>query len=180
MTTQKRQPCFFLAGAFIDDIDETADFIQSGRWESGWQKGHEQFPGVQKKMKKMLIGDRIAIKKKLGQGSNQIMIRAIGIIKSINVDKSIVYVDWVVTGMKRKVDSSNAFATLHGPYLNTGKHADWINQIFCLWCNDIEKRWIISAFILHKKTPPQSAGSISGNDNEIQWKENHISIFFPY
>ena len=131
MAKRNRQPQYFLGGAYWDDEDQYPDFIESGRWESGWKPSEDKFMPIMKKMRK---GDRIAIKKMLGQGSSQIQIRAIGMIKFIDTHRGIVYVNWIRTGMKRKVHSSNAFSTLHGPYVNIGKHADWINQIFCLWC----------------------------------------------
>jgi hypothetical protein len=129
MVNRKRQPQYFLGGANWDGIDQCADFIESGRWETG---SDEYTKVCLPRLKKMKKGDRLAIKKMLGQGSSFIQIRAIGIIKSVDIVRGIVYVDWVRKDMKRNVDSSNAFAVLHGPYLNTGKHADWINQIFCL------------------------------------------------
>ena len=136
MAVRKRKPQYFLGGANWDGDDQYSDFIESGRWETGSdKKTRDCLP----RLEQMRKGDRIAIKKMLGQGSPQIQIRAIGIIKSIDTHRGIVYVDWIRKGMKRKVDSSNAFSTLHGPYLNTGKHADWINQIFCLWCRISKK-----------------------------------------
>ena len=129
MAVRKRKPQYFLGGAYWNNEDQYPDFIESGRWETGSdKKTRDCLPCLEQ----MQNGDRIAIKKMLGQGSSQIQIRAIGIIKLVDTDRGIVYVDWIRKGMKRKVDSSNAFSTLHGPYLNTGKHADWINQIFCL------------------------------------------------
>ena len=136
MAVRKRKPRYFLGGANWDGDDQYPDFIESGRWETGSdRKTRDCLP----RLEQMRKGDKIAIKKMLGQGSSQIQIRAIGRIKSIDIDRGIVYVDWICKGMKRKVDSSNAFSTLHGPYLNTGKHADWINQIFCLWCKILKK-----------------------------------------
>lgn len=150
MANRKRQPQYFLGGANWDDEDQYSDFIESGRWETG---SDEYTETCLPRLKKMRKGDRIAIKKMLGQGSSLIQIRAIGIIKSVDTKRGIVYVDWIRKGMKRNVDSSNAFAVLHGPYLNTGKHADWINQIFCLWCNKIFKALIFSAFLYYRKKP---------------------------
>ncbi len=136
MAVRKRKPQYFLGGAYWNNEDQYPDFIESGRWETGSDKKTRDCLPCLEQMRK---GDRIAIKKMLGQGSSQIQIRAIGIIKLVDTHRGIVYVDWIRKGMKRKVDSSNAFSTLHGPYLNTGKHADWINQIFCLWCRISKK-----------------------------------------
>ena len=122
---------YFLGGAFWSEDDVYPDFIATGRWETG---SDEYTKKCLQKLEVMRPGDRFAIKKKLGKGSNKIQIRAIGIIKSIDLVRGIVYINWVRTGMKRKVDCKNVFATLHGPYSNkpSDKNADWINQIFCL------------------------------------------------
>lgn len=136
MAVRKGKPQYFLGGAYWDGEDQYPDFIESGRWETGSDKKTRDCLSLLEQMRK---GDRIAIKKMLGQGSSQIQIRAIGIIKLVDTHRGIVYVDWIRKGMKRKVYSSNALSTLHGPYLNTGKHADWINQIFCLWCRILKK-----------------------------------------
>lgn len=133
MTTNNTQFQYYLAGAFWGRDDQYNDFITSGRWESGYKSGDDEFPKVESVLKQMRKGDRIAIKKKLGQGKSQIMIRAIGIIKSIDLERAIVYVDWIVTGMKRKVACKNVLATLHGPYYRTSQnHAEWIQEIFSL------------------------------------------------
>jgi hypothetical protein len=127
--TTKRQPQYFLGGAKWGEYDKYDDFINGGFWEAGGKKWKDQ---CQSTVDKMQPGDRIAIKKKLGQGSPDIMIRALGIITFIDYQRGIVFVDWSVKNLKRKVPCKGVFSTLHGPYLKTGKDADWVNQSFCL------------------------------------------------
>ncbi len=75
----------------------------------------------------MVPGDRIAIKKMLGQGSPDIEIRAIEIIKDIDNEDKCVYVDWLLRDMNRKVSSKGAYKLVHGPCTSD---AQWLKEVF--------------------------------------------------
>ena len=65
----------------------------------------------------MRPGDRIAIKRMLGQGSPNIAIRALGVIKEIDdehQENKRVYVDWFVKDLEREVPGNGCFAAIHG------------------------------------------------------------------
>jgi hypothetical protein len=134
MKKPKRLPApnYFLVGATWDGESMYDSFIQKGVWKSSWGSEDDQYRPIMEQAKK---GDRIAIKKGLGQGSAEIQIRAIGIIKAIDLDEEYCtfYVEWVRVGMKRIVDSKGAYKTIHGPYSRTcEQYGSWINQVFCL------------------------------------------------
>lgn len=120
---------YFLGGATWDGKDQYKNFIEKGIWRSGWGSRKDQFRPILEKIKK---GDRIAIKKAMGpKESNNILIRSIGIVKSIDLEEEYctLYVDWILTNLKnRKVFSHGCYKTIHGPY----SESDWTNKIFCL------------------------------------------------
>ena len=133
---KKRKPAikYFLAGANWDGTDMLKTFITKGVWQSGWDPIDNEFIDI---LKKISVGDRIAIKKRLGPNEpTQIAIRAIGIVTYIDLENEkyhTIYVNWIRTGMFRKVDSRGAYATIHGPYSRTStKYGSWVNEVFCL------------------------------------------------
>ena len=82
------------------------------------------------------IGDRIAIKKGLGVDNDRIVIKAIGVIREIDIDEDFctIYVDWLREDMNRKVASKGCYRMIHGPFSNNPNNskAEWVNQIFCI------------------------------------------------
>jgi len=134
-TIKRKQPSkYFLGGAIWDGKnDHYKEFIKKGIWRSGWGSDRELYMST---LEQIRPGDRIAIKKGLGQGNPRIQIRAIGIVKAVDLDEEFctVYVDWLRTGMSRKVDSKGCYKTIHGPYSNNPNkdNAEWINKVFCI------------------------------------------------
>jgi hypothetical protein len=102
-------------------------FIRRNYWQLGYDD--EDQPLFAQKRDQMNVGDRIAIKKMLGQGAGEIQIRAIGIIKEIDPDDSTVYTNWLLTDLNRKVDAKGCFKTIHGPYQ---AQDPWVQQIFMI------------------------------------------------
>ncbi len=84
-------------------------------------------PKDDRKIAQMKAGDRLAVKHMNGKGQSDITIVAIGIVNGI--EERVVYVDWVLKDLNRKVPSRGCFGTLHGPY--TYKNAG-VRQVFCL------------------------------------------------
>ena len=76
--------------------DQSDKFIRRGYWFLGWSDKDQ--PAQANRRDQMKRGDRIAIKKMLGQGSSEIAIRALGVIKEIDQDDKRIYVDWLVKG----------------------------------------------------------------------------------
>jgi len=105
--------------------DQSEKFIRRGYWFLGWSDDEQ--PAQAKLRDQMRPGDRIAIKRMLGQGSPNIAVRALGVIKEIDEDDKRVYVDWFVKGLEREVPSKGAYKSIHGPY-----SADdaWVKEVF--------------------------------------------------
>jgi hypothetical protein len=133
--TKKAQPDYFIGGATWKGENVYSEFIEKGIWRSGWGSKQDHYRPILEQIKK---GNRIAIKKGMGPNDPRIQIRAIGIVKSVDLDEEYctVYVDWIRIGMRRMVDSHGCYKTVHGPYQNSQPSkveiSDWINKIFCL------------------------------------------------
>lgn len=95
-----------------DDVSE--EFIRRGYWYLGW--GDNDQPEQAALRDQIQPGDRIAIKRMLGQGSKDIEIRALGTVKEIDSYDKRVYIHWAVSGLQRKVPSKGLFASIHGPF----------------------------------------------------------------
>jgi hypothetical protein len=108
-----------------DDLFDT--FMDRGYWEIGYSD--KQKPDYAAVRAQMQEGDRIAIKTMLGQGSSNIRIRAIGIIKEVDDDEGRVYVDWLLKTVNREVPSKGCYGTIHGPY-RVKDDLDWLGQVF--------------------------------------------------
>ena len=91
----------------------------------GWDDAEQ--PKYAKRRNQIKKGDRIAIKTMNGKAQKTITIHALGIVKGNDDGK--IYIDWVVTEMKRKVDAKGCFGTIHGPYESND---EWVKEVFCL------------------------------------------------
>lgn len=119
---------YWLVGAMWGSGKDQYDiFIRRDYWQLGYDD--EDQPIFAHKRDLMKTGDRIAIKKMLGQGAEEIQIRAIGIIKEIDPDDKTVYINWLLTGLNRKVEAKGCFKTIHGPYQALDP---WIQKIFII------------------------------------------------
>ena len=125
-----------LGGHALGDMYET--FVKRGYWDYGYPDPyahgfpeHAQYdkehPDDATRKNQIRKGDRIAIKAMLGHGAKEIRIRAIGIVKDNDQLEGRVHVDWLLTGLERKVPAGGLFATIHGPY---AADDSWIGEIF--------------------------------------------------
>lgn len=106
---------YWVVGAMWGGHDDQSDvFIRRGYWFLGWNETEQ--PAQARLRDQIRPGDRIAIKRMLGQGSPSIEVRAIGVVKEIDPQDKRVYVDWVVSGMQRQIPARGAFASIHGPF----------------------------------------------------------------
>jgi hypothetical protein len=79
---------------------------------------------------KIQEGDRIAVKKMLGQGATEIEIRALGIVKAVDTEEWRAYVAWITDEtFSRKVPIKGCTASVHGPFQNTDA---WVREVFCI------------------------------------------------
>jgi hypothetical protein len=135
---------YFVVGASSNDdqnLDLSEKFISRGYWEMD-DRLKPSRPGIKgaldeksiDRYSKIQVGDRIAIKRMNGMGSDKVVIMAIGIVTALDEDLYRIYVNWVKDNMQKKVDSRGCFARIHGPYkINESTEArDWLNEIFRL------------------------------------------------
>lgn len=131
MIMDEKTQNYWLVGALWAGTDEKYhDFIASGYWESGYEKGEQ--PVQDDRFDQIRVGDRIAIKRSLGGTDSNIVIRAIGVVTELDSYARRVYVKWLVRGLNRKVPSRGAYAAIHGPYKNVDDAAAWVNSVFCI------------------------------------------------
>ena len=105
----------------------TEVFLRRGYWQLGYSDGAS--PDQESRRDTIVEGDRIAIKRMLGQGSSDILIRSLGIVKEIDTGDGTIYVDWLVNDLDRKVVSKGCYKSIHGPF---SADDDWIRMVFCL------------------------------------------------
>lgn len=94
--------------------DQLPVFLRRGYWFLGWKTATQ--PAQEGLRDQIQVGDRIAVKKMLGQGSTEIEIRALGIVTEVDPEDKRVYVRWVSTGLERQVESRGCFQSIHGPF----------------------------------------------------------------
>jgi hypothetical protein len=117
-------PNYWVVGATIGGVDQHEVFVRRGYWLMVNEKPEETARRVQ-----IAPGDRIAIKRMLGQGSASIEVRAIGIVTESDHADARVYVNWVASGLQRQVPARGCFATIHGPF---PADDDWVRLAFQL------------------------------------------------
>ena len=130
---------YWVVGAMWGGSDDVLDtFLKRGYWycwdpEDGYDSNSNAGNSVKSQRERFLkikTGDRIAVKKMLGQGAIEIEIRALGIVKDIDHEEWRAYVTWVTNEkFSRKVPIKGCTASVHGPFKNTDS---WVKDIFCL------------------------------------------------
>ena len=128
MRKNAKKTQYWVGGASWDDEAMFETFILRGYWESGYLKG--AVTKYDKRISQVKSGDRIAIKSMLGPGHPNIRIKAIGIIKDVEMDgDQRVYVDWILTNLNRIVPSKGCYGTIHGPFF-LKNNSEWIGKVF--------------------------------------------------
>jgi hypothetical protein len=107
--------------------DQAPKFIRRGYWVLGWRD--DDAPDQAQRRDEIQPGDRIAIKRMMGQGSTQIRVTALGVVTEVDPDDKRVYVNWLADDLDRVVDSRGCFKSIHGPF-----DADdpWTKEVFRL------------------------------------------------
>jgi hypothetical protein len=119
---------YWLLGATYEGKDDMYEmFIKRGCWQMFYDD--KEKPDYASLRAKIREGDRVAIKAMLGQGSPKISIRALGIVKANDGDEGRLYVNWLRTGMNRKVPSRGCYKTIHGPY-TVDDCREWLGDVF--------------------------------------------------
>src|ERR1022692_1126553 len=105
--------------AKIDHLDE---FTKKGIWYFGYDPKDPGHKGSLHLRSQMRVGDRIALKRMLGQGSRKIAIRAIGTIKQVEGLRPIYRtccplvkvhweLEWLDKDCERRVDCKTCFGS---------------------------------------------------------------------
>jgi len=102
-------------------------FIRRGCWVLGWSDADA--PDQAQQRDQIRAGDRIAIKRMMGQGSNQIRITALGVVTEVDEDYKRVYVNWIARDLDRAVESRGCFKSIHGPF---DAEDPWTKEVFRL------------------------------------------------
>lgn len=121
-------PNYWLVGAMYGGSnDQVPKFILRGYWVLGWKDADQ--PDQAERRDQIQIGDRIAIKRMMGQGSSDIRILALGVVTDVDEDDKRIYVNWVANDLDRVVESRGCFKSIHGPF-----DADdgWTREVFRL------------------------------------------------
>lgn len=119
---------YWLVGANWDGDDKAEVFYRRGYWELGWSDRRQ--PKMAFQRDSMQPSDRIALKSMCGYGSQNIIIKALGIVKEVGEDKR-VYVKWIMTNLERKIPSRGCYKAIHGPYF-VNNDEKWLGKIFLL------------------------------------------------
>jgi hypothetical protein len=122
-------PKYWVVGAMWErgKKDQLDAFVRRGYWRLGWSDQDE--PAQAALRDQITPGDRIAVKRMLGQGATEIEIRALGVVREIDPEDKRVYVDWAVTDLQRRVESKGCFKSIHGPFVPAD---DWTREVFQL------------------------------------------------
>ena len=101
---------YWVVGATVSGQDMSNDFITKGFWFGDQED-------VQHVINQVVAGDRIAIKSMLGHGSNQVLIKAIGLVTDARgfaaTPFKFLYVNWLdVRSEQRKVPFHNFSNTI--------------------------------------------------------------------
>ncbi len=125
-------PNYWLVGAMWGGGDDQAPkFIRRGYWQLGWKD--EDKPHMTRRRNEIEPGDRIAIKRMMGQGSSTIRITALGIVTEVDPEDGRVYIRWVSDNLDRVVDGHGCFGTIHGPFPSDDRSDDsWTKEVFQL------------------------------------------------
>lgn len=121
-------PNYWVVGAMWGGHDDQAEsFVRRGYWSLGWSDQDQ--PAQAGLRDKIQPGDRIAIKRMLGQGSSNIEVRALGVVKEVDPLDKRVYIHWATTGLAREVPSKGCFKSIHGPF---AADDEWTRMVFQL------------------------------------------------
>ncbi|KAF0654178.1 putative phage associated protein [Cyanobium sp. Copco_Reservoir_LC18] len=124
------QEHYWVVGAmFGGREDMLEEFVRRGYWYCWDPKLNREIPeNVAELFPKIKAGDRLVVKKMLGQGSSSIQVLALGIVTDTDLEEWRVYVKWLLTDLSREVPIKNFMGSLHGPV----EASSWRDSAFCI------------------------------------------------
>lgn len=120
---------YWLVGASWSGMNMYDDFIDNGYWQLGETGRNNRTYRL--RYNQISIGDSIALKSNDGPGTGSLTVKAIGIVTNVTTDTYRLAVNWVRTGLDRKVALGGALKAIEGPYTLTEKE-EWLEDIFRL------------------------------------------------
>ncbi|MFA9489290.1 MULTISPECIES: glycyl-tRNA synthetase subunit alpha [unclassified Mannheimia] len=152
---------YWLVGAKWGGSEEALDiFLKRGYWYC-WDIAEDDFPTESFKggnsiarqlssFKDIEKNDRIAVKRLCGQGSAEMRILAIGVVKDVCFEEHRIYINWIAVSSEvvndpqfndielptihfeeRRVELGGCVSSIHGPYsLHSEYDKDWLQKIF--------------------------------------------------
>lgn len=119
---------YWVVGAMWGGQDDQSEvFVRRGYWFLGWDDKDQ--PTQADLRDKIKVGDKVAIKRMLGQGATNIEIRALGTVKEIDDEDKRIYIHWAISGLQRQVPSKGCFKSIHGPFIEDD---EWTRLVFQL------------------------------------------------
>lgn len=120
---------YWVVGAmFGGSDDQYAVFLRRGYWYCWDPRVCDEVPSeVKTRFSQIQVGDRIAVKRMLGRGANEIEVRAVGIVSDVDQREWRIYVDWLLTDLTRRAPLHGCAAAIHGPF---PADDDWVRQVF--------------------------------------------------
>jgi hypothetical protein len=119
---------YWVVGAmFGGHEDQLETFVRRGYWFLGWDDAEQ--PAQTALRDRIESNDRIAIKRMLGRGAQDIEIRALGIVREIDPVDRRIYIHWAVSELQRQVPAHGCFASIHGPFSPAD---EWTRLVFQL------------------------------------------------
>lgn len=122
-------PQYWVVGAMWErgKKDQLDVFVRRRYWRLGWSD--QDAPDQAALRDRIAPGDRLAVKRMLGQGATEIEIRALVIVAEVDEEDKRVYVDWATTTLQRRVRAKGCLKSIHGPF----DPADpWTREVFQL------------------------------------------------
>ncbi|MDR1662322.1 MAG: hypothetical protein LBR95_07860 [Azoarcus sp.] len=134
---------YWLVGAMWGGKEDTLQsFLERGYWycwDANTDFSDTSGPGnsiksQQERFSQIKQYDRIAVKKIVSMTTQEMEIRAIGIVKDIDLSEWRVYIDWLPISQTseeigRRVSLKGCTASIHGPFNNNDA---WVREIFCV------------------------------------------------
>jgi hypothetical protein len=124
----RMEPQYWVVGAmFGGKEDQLESFVRRGYWYCWDPRVNPEIPAaIEDLFPRIRVGDRLAVKKMLGRGSQSIQVRALGIVTDVDATEWRVYVNWLVEGLTREVPIRGCMGSLHGPF----EASDWRASVF--------------------------------------------------
>lgn len=118
---------FWIVGASSHGEDRSETLLRRGYWELCGEGNSFNLDRVAQ----MKEGDRIAIKSLGGRLAGTMRIKAIGIIKEVDLGENRAYVEWIRPDVNRDVPVRGCLRAANGPF-TVESHAEWLGLAFRL------------------------------------------------